>query len=45
MGQVFANNLTTTNSFELGYFPIYVPGYSSTPGFQVDVAYLREITS
>ena len=45
VGQIFANNLSTTNTFDLAYYPIYVPGYSSTPGFNVDIAYLREIVT
>jgi hypothetical protein len=46
VGQVFAGgNLNTTNQFGLAYYPIYVPGYSSVPGFNVDIAYVREVTS
>jgi hypothetical protein len=45
IGQVFGNNVSATNSFNMSYYPITVPGYSGTPGFNVDIAYIREVSS
>ena len=44
-GQIFGKNVSVTNSFELDYYPINVPGFSSTSGYNVAIAYIREVNS
>ena len=44
-GQVFGGTVSATNTFTMNYWPLQLPGRNTSPGYQVDVSYLREITS
>jgi hypothetical protein len=44
-GQIFGGTVNVTNSFSMTYLPLDVPGYTTTTGYQVDIAYIREVNS
>jgi hypothetical protein len=44
-GQIFGGTVDITNLYSLAFFPIKVPGAGQVTGFNVDIAYLREITN
>ena len=44
-GQIFGGSVNVTNSFSMTYLPLDVPGYTTTTGYQVDIAYIREVSS
>ena len=44
-GQIFGGTVSATNTFDMNYRPIQVPGFDQAPGYQVDIAYIREIAS
>ena len=44
-GVIFAGNVQITNQFNFTYNPLVIPGAGSITGYNVDIAYIREVNS